>query len=40
MNSYERARLEVVELDEKDLITTSDGNNIGEDDGSNDGEWI
>ena len=40
MNSYERARLEIVELDEKDLITTSDGNNISEDDGSNDGEWI
>ena len=38
MDLYEKIRIEVVELDEKDIITTS--GEIGEDDGSNDGEWI
>ena len=40
MKSYEKAELEVIELKESDLITTSSGNNIGKDDGENDGEWI
>ena len=40
MKSYEKAELEVIELKESDLITTSTGNNIGKDDSSNDAEWI
>ena len=40
MKNYEKPKLEIVLLDEADLIATSNGNNIGEDDGENDGEWI
>ena len=40
MKSYEKAELEVIELKQSDLITTSGGNNIGKDNGSNDAEWI
>ena len=36
--TYENAKLEITLFDETDLITTS--GEIGEDDGSNDGEWI
>ena len=39
MKTYENAHLEIIEISETDLITTS-GNNIGKDDGSKDGEWI
>ena len=37
-NFYENANLEIINLKTEDLITTS--GEIGEDDGSNDGEWI
>ncbi len=37
MQTYENVKLEIVELNKTDLICTSQ---IGEDDGSNDGEWI
>ena len=37
MRTYENVKLEIVELSETELICTS---KIGEDDGSNDGEWI
>ena len=40
MKTYENAHLEIIEISETDLITTSGGNNIGKDDSSNDGEWI
>ena len=40
MKIYENAHLEIIEISEIDLITTSGGNNIGKDDGSKDGEWI
>ena len=36
--TYENAKLEIINIGTRDLITTS--NNIGADDGSNDGEWI
>ena len=36
--TYEHANLEIINLSTRDLITTS--GEIGEDDGSNDGEWI
>lgn len=36
--TYENANLEIINLTPGDLITTS--GEIGEDDGSNDGEWI
>ena len=38
MKTYENAHLEIIEISETDLITTS--GTIGKDDGSNDGEWI
>ena len=40
MRKYEKAELEIIELKLTDVITTSKGNNIGEDDSENDGEWI
>ena len=40
MKIYENAHLEIIEISEIDLITTSGGNNIGKDDGNNDAEWI
>ena len=36
---YEKTRIEFVLLSNTDIITAS-GNNIGEDEGENDGEWI
>ena len=36
---YEHPALEVVLLENCDIITTS-GNDIGEDSGENDGEWM
>ena len=38
MKKYKNAEVEIVELELTDVITTS--GEIGEDDGSNDGEWI
>ena len=40
MKIYENAHLEIIEISEADLITTSGGNTIGKDDSSKDGEWI
>ena len=40
MKKYEKAELEIIKLKLTDVITTSNGNNIGEDDSENDGEWI
>ena len=38
MKTYEKAKLDILEIDKKDVIATS--GTIGKDDGSNDGEWI
>ena len=40
MKNYISAEIELFELQATDLITTSGENNIGEDKGENDGEWI
>ena len=41
-STYETPKLELILLYKADIITTSGGidNNVGEDDGKNDGEWI
>ena len=38
--TYETPELNLIILLETDIITTSGGNNIGEDKGENEGEWI
>lgn len=37
--TYQPAIIQLVELPEKDIITTSSDNDIEEDPGENDGEW-
>jgi len=39
-NPYEEPEILFVAFSESDIITSSGGNNIGEDDGENDGEWM
>ena len=38
--AYEVAEIELIEFKCHDIITTSGGNDIGEDNGENDGEWM
>ena len=39
-DKYENPELELILFAETDIITVSGGNDIGEDDGENDGEWM
>ena len=37
---YESPKVELIKLLNADIVTASSGNNIGKDNGENDGEWI
>ena len=37
---YEEPEIELISFSTTDIVTASGGNNIGEDDGENDGEWM
>ena len=37
---YEKPEIEIIYLNTSDIVTASGGNDIGEDGGENDGEWM
>lgn len=38
--SYEKPEIELISFSATDILTVSGGNDIGEDVGENDGEWM